>query len=266
MHSAPLWLRRATEPSRAIDCAKVALSLAKGLITPKQFGPTKRTLPRRASASVSCSSCAPAAPISLKPAEMMTAPPTPASPHSRMTPGTVAAGVTTTARSSLPGASVSEGYVGTPNTSRRCGFTPQSAPGKPPLTRFSTTVRPTLPSRSVAPITATDLGRKMTSSGLGSPRRTSCERSVRKSGAAVMVSDTRFHLANRLVPRVVCGEGVSERIENKRVGRRGVYPPGKLHEYQNKGVAAKGSCMNMKTKGECFCVVARQLSRRNSMT
>jgi hypothetical protein len=30
------------------------------------------------------------------------------------------------------------------------------------------------------------------------------------------------------------------------------HPPGILHEYQNKGVAAKASCMNMKTKGEYF--------------
>jgi hypothetical protein len=30
------------------------------------------------------------------------------------------------------------------------------------------------------------------------------------------------------------------------------HPPGILHEFQNKGVAAKGTCMNMKTKGEYF--------------
>jgi hypothetical protein len=35
------------------------------------------------------------------------------------------------------------------------------------------------------------------------------------------------------------------------------HPPGILHEFQNKGVAAKGSCMNMKTKGEYFAKVGK---------
>ncbi len=76
------------------------------MVTPRQFGPISRTFPRRASASVwglvpvACRIQSPRFP--LNPAEIMTAPPTPAAAHSRIAPGTVAAGVTTTARSSLP--------------------------------------------------------------------------------------------------------------------------------------------------------------------
>ncbi len=62
-----------------------------------------RIRPRRASSSTSCSSLAPSGPVSLKPAEMMIAPFTPASTHSLITPGTVGAGVTTTARSTGSG-------------------------------------------------------------------------------------------------------------------------------------------------------------------
>jgi hypothetical protein len=40
--------------------------------------------------------------------------------------------------------------------------------------------------------------------------------------------------------------------ENKEVGERGVHPPGNSHERQNKGLAAKGVCMNVKTKDEYF--------------
>jgi hypothetical protein len=43
------------------------------------------------------------------------------------------------------------------------------------------------------------------------------------------------------------------------VSRWGVHPPGKLYEYQNKWVAAKGACMNMKKKDVIFCGVAGDL-------
>ena len=72
-------------------------------MTPRQFGPTMRIWPRRASARTCRSSSSPAAPVSLKPAEMMTAPGTPAWTQSRMIPGMLGGGVTTTTRSTLPG-------------------------------------------------------------------------------------------------------------------------------------------------------------------
>ena len=86
-----------------MSAAKVALNFARGDITPRQFGPTMRMLPRRASASTCSSSAAPAAPISLNPAEMMIAPRTPASAHSFTKPGTDTARVMMTARSGFSG-------------------------------------------------------------------------------------------------------------------------------------------------------------------
>jgi hypothetical protein len=103
VQSAPLWLRNPTVPGRAMPAAKVALSFPPGAMTPRQFGPTMRIRPRRASARIWRSSSTPAAPVSLKPAEIMMAPRTPALAQSRMMPGTLAGGVTMTARSTLSG-------------------------------------------------------------------------------------------------------------------------------------------------------------------
>ena len=103
MQSAPLWLMNPTDPGRAMPAAKVAFSFPFGTITPRQFGPTTRICPRRASASTCRSNSSPAGPISLNPAEMMMAPRTPTWAQSRMIPGTVGGGVTTTAKSTLPG-------------------------------------------------------------------------------------------------------------------------------------------------------------------
>ena len=69
--------------------AKVALRPVVGFITPRQLGPMMRIRPRRASSRTCSSSSAPSGPVSLKPAEMMMAPSTPASTHSAMMPGTV---------------------------------------------------------------------------------------------------------------------------------------------------------------------------------
>jgi hypothetical protein len=48
------------------------------------------------------------------------------------------------------------------------------------------------------------------------------------------------------------GKSVLQDVHYRELYGWGVHPPSKPHEYQNKGVAAKGSCMNMKTKGEQF--------------
>ncbi len=99
MQRAPLWLRKPTLPGRAIAPANVAFRPVSGFVTPRQFGPMTRIRPRRACSRIWRSSAAPSGPISLKPAEMMMAPLTPASAHSPMMSGTVGAGVTMTARS-----------------------------------------------------------------------------------------------------------------------------------------------------------------------
>ena len=109
VHSAPLWLMKATFPGRAMPEAKVALRPVRGLITPRQLGPTRRMPPRATCCFTSRSSATPSGPASLNPAEMTMAPCTRLSTHSRMMAGTLGAGVTTTARSTWSGTAVSVG-------------------------------------------------------------------------------------------------------------------------------------------------------------
>ena len=45
VHSAPLWLMKATLPGFAIELAKVAFNPDTGFITPRQFGPSRRIRP-----------------------------------------------------------------------------------------------------------------------------------------------------------------------------------------------------------------------------
>ena len=123
MQSAPDWLMKPSRPGRAIERAKVALKLETGLITPRQFGPTTRIPPFRASSSTCRSSASPSAPSSLKPALMMTAPLTPFCAHSRITAGTALEGVEMTASSQSPGIAETEGYAFTPSTLGRFGLT-----------------------------------------------------------------------------------------------------------------------------------------------
>jgi hypothetical protein len=59
-----------------------------------------------------------------------------------------------------------------PSTLVRLSLTGQTVPPKGLLTRLHRTARPTLPARSVAPITATVSGAKIASSGCGSERQT----------------------------------------------------------------------------------------------
>ena len=78
MHRAPLWLMKPRFPGARMDAANVAFRPVSGFIKPRQFGPMIRIRPRRASVRISCSSLRPAAPVSRKPAVMMTAALTPA--------------------------------------------------------------------------------------------------------------------------------------------------------------------------------------------
>ena len=90
-------------PGSASGFANVAFKPMCGSITPTQFGPMIRIFPRRS--RICFSSSAPAGPHSLNPAEMITAPFTSAAAHSATIPGTVAAGVAITARSTSSGTS-----------------------------------------------------------------------------------------------------------------------------------------------------------------
>ena len=185
--SAPLWLRKPTLPGRAIAPAKVALKPEFGLITPKEFGPIIRIRPRRASSSTRSSSSAPSGPVSLKPAEMTTAPRTPASTHSATMSGTAGAGATITAKSTCSGTSEIVGYAFIPSTLGRLELTGKTVPPNGLLTRFHMIVRPTLPGRSVAPITATVSGRKIASSDCRSYPRTSCAGSATKLRCVILL-------------------------------------------------------------------------------
>ena len=167
--NAPLWLMNATLPGRAIVCANVAFSPRTGFITPRQFGPISRILPRMicvicASRSLPCSPC------SLNPAEITMPAGIPAATDSARTSGTLSAGVVTTTRSTLSGSSETLGYALMPRTFGRLELTGNTVPPKGLLSRFHNTDRPTLPILSVAPTTATLRGANNGSSGWLSER------------------------------------------------------------------------------------------------
>ena len=108
------------------------------------------------------------------PAETTIAPRTPTAAHSPTTPGTVAAGVAITARSTGSGTSAMVGYALIPSTFARFGLTGNTVPPNGLPIRFQSTVRPTLPAFSLAPTTATDRGANSASSGLRRVYNTSC--------------------------------------------------------------------------------------------
>src|SRR5262245_59593041 len=145
---------KATFPGAAIFLANVAFKPADGIITPRQFGPIRRISPRRA--SIAFSSSLPKLPVSLKPAEMITAPGTPAAAHSPITSGTVTAGVAMIARSTAAGTSAIFGKALTPRTLFRFRLIGYKV--RPDESRFSMRVRPTLSGASVAPIKAIACG------------------------------------------------------------------------------------------------------------
>ena len=107
MHTAPDCDTRPRPPSRAGVRAKVALSPTSVRISPREFGPSTRTPWRFAAATSSAWSERPPSPASPKPLESTTAALMPALPASSITPGTEAAGVTITARSTLRGSAES---------------------------------------------------------------------------------------------------------------------------------------------------------------
>src|SRR5208337_1724773 len=151
---APLWLRKAILPGRAMALATVALRPVIGLITPRLFGPRTRIRPRHASSMIRRSSAAPSTPLSLNPAEVTMAAWTPASTHSPIRSGTIVAGVATMARSIGSGTSPMRGWALIPRTLGRFGLTGKTVPPNGLLIRFHTRVRPMLPALSDAPMTA----------------------------------------------------------------------------------------------------------------
>jgi hypothetical protein len=158
MATAPDCDTSATLPGRADVRANVAFRPSDGRIRPRQFGPISRTPWRRATSSISSCSFFPAGPISAKPADSTSILGTPRAPASSTSPGTVRAGVTTTARSGTYDRSRNVATHGRPCTEVYFGFTASIRPLKPPASRLAKTSRPSVAGRSLAPITATDAG------------------------------------------------------------------------------------------------------------
>ena len=104
VHSAPDWEMKPMCPLAGVAAAKLAFRWMPGTMMPRQFGPRIRMPSNLRCSSRTCSSSLrPSSPISRKPAEMITMPRVPASPHSRTSAGTVGAGVQMTARSGACG-------------------------------------------------------------------------------------------------------------------------------------------------------------------
>jgi hypothetical protein len=89
----------------------VASSRTPGLVLtiPRQFGPISRIPEERQTASSCRWRSAPSGPVSANPAEITTSARTPAAAHSSAAPTTAWAGTATTARSTGPGTSATEG-------------------------------------------------------------------------------------------------------------------------------------------------------------
>mmetsp|Transcript_47571 Transcript_47571/g.119767 ORF Transcript_47571/g.119767 Transcript_47571/m.119767 type:complete len:273 (+) Transcript_47571:1700-2518(+) len=153
--SAPLWLSMATLPSGVMTGLNDALRLMRGVMMPRQLGPTMRTLCLAAMSVICLIRAAPSGPISPKPAVMMMAPGTPSSHTSCITSGTLRAGMVITTRSNFSGMSFRLGQASCPRTVLRLLFTGKIFPAKGEAVRFSRMERPTLPSRSLAPTSAT---------------------------------------------------------------------------------------------------------------
>src|SRR5690625_2603244 len=160
--SAPLCDISATLPGRASAGMNEAFSPIEGRITPSEFGPRKRIPP--AARLTSSSKRRPSVPISLNPADTMTAALTPAREHSATTRATSAAGTTIIARSISCSTAVMCGYARCPKTFFRLRLIGNTSPWYGLSSRFRTSAAPTLPTRSVAPITAIDWGLKTASS------------------------------------------------------------------------------------------------------
>ena len=104
VHNAPDWEMKPMCPGSGVAAAKLALRWMAGTMIPRQLGPMIRIPGNLACSERTCSSSlSPAAPVSRKPAEIITMPCVPASPSERTNPGMVGEGVQITARSGTLG-------------------------------------------------------------------------------------------------------------------------------------------------------------------
>ncbi len=154
---APDWERRARSPLIGPLWAKLAFMPIFGTATPRQLGPTMRRPCGRAASSMACFGEPGPEP---SPAVMTTAAFTPLAARPSMMPGTVPAGVETTAQSIPSGRLATSRWQGRPSISAYFGFTRCSSPAKPASIMFLRMMCPTDSGSALAPTTAIDFALK----------------------------------------------------------------------------------------------------------
>ena len=168
----PLWLTIDTAPGMKWSTSLIselndAVRPMAVLITPMQFGPhSLRPVPRQTSSSSRCRA-RPSASVSANPPAQTTAAGTRAARQSRTTGTTDSAGTAMIAWSGTAGSAARLGKQRRPPTTSRPALTGQMAPRYPNFWRKPTASPPRLPSRSEAPMTATDRGARR---GVRSPK------------------------------------------------------------------------------------------------
>ena len=156
--SAPDCVTKASLPGKALPGEKLAFSDTPVTKAPMQFGPNTRSKCGRAAASMFCSRVRPLAVMAFKPALSTMAARVPLCPSADSSSGTVSAGVQMTAKSGAKGNEFTSGQAGSPSTCACLALTGQIGPLKPPNLRLCKTTDPKLPSRSEAPMRATEVG------------------------------------------------------------------------------------------------------------
>ena len=159
------------------------------VITPRQFGPTRRMLFSRATRTISRCMAAPSGPSSASPDEMTTTAETPASAASWTAARTRAAGTATIARSTCAGTRVSRGKAGIPSIEETSGWTTDTAPSNLPSTIDVRTACPSPAESRRTPTTATLLGYSRGARDLASETLSRASAaSMARAEAAVLIS------------------------------------------------------------------------------
>ncbi len=162
--SAPLCDEKATRPAGNARRANVALRRFPVDAMPRQFGPIRRAPWARTSASSSSWRATPSVPVSANPAETTHSARIPARSAERAASITCSPGTQITASSTGSGISPTEVNAWMPPTGAPARLTGYAVPSKSPAITLRNNSPPIVPRRAEAPITATERGRKKSSS------------------------------------------------------------------------------------------------------
>jgi len=162
----PLWDARLKLPLLLPEGTTVILRGSHVFIIPRQLGPRKRIEYLAAIAFILSSSCLPIDPVSLKPAEIMTACFTPFLPNSSSISATRLVGTTSIASSGTYGSSLIFWYALRPRTIFSLGCIGITSPEKPLFNRFRHWIVPIFERLLLAPVMAMDSGDIILCSGL----------------------------------------------------------------------------------------------------